>query len=189
MTLSRIVIAAVLVMTVAGEVSPEPRRRRTHVLDQYVQLSRIDVRRDGLTIDLDLTAGIEIAQPLFFEINTDRDGKISEREARAYASQVMDDLFVTVDDRPIALTLAQCSYPSFEAMRAGTGTIRLRLASAADLDRPGTHQIVYRNRHRLDRGIYAANALVPASPDIQIAGQYRDQLQREIRIEVLVGSR
>jgi hypothetical protein len=184
MTSRQSAIAAVFVMVLAGT-TPVP----AHVLDQYVQLSRIDVRRDGLTIDVDLTAGIEIAQPIFFQINVDRDGQISDREARAHAKQVIDDLFVTVDDRPLALTLAQYTYPSFAEMRAGTGTIRLRLSSAADLTRPGTHQIVYRNRHRLDRGVYAANALVPASPDIRIAGQHRDQLQREIRIDVLVGGR
>ncbi len=102
MTLRWSAVAAILVMVLAGTT-----RVATHVLDQYVQLSRINVRRDGLTIDLELTAGIEIAQPLFFQINSDRDGQISDREARAYARQVIDDLFVSVDDRPLALTLAQ----------------------------------------------------------------------------------
>lgn len=189
MILRQIAIAAVLVVAVAGEVAPEPWRRRAHVLDDYVQVSRIDVRRDGVTIDLELTPGIEIAQPLFFQINTDRDGKISDREARAYAKQVIDDLSLSVDDRPLALTLAQSSYPSFDELRSGAGTIRLRLSSTADLSRSGTHQLFYRNRHRLDRGIYAVNALVPASPEIRIAGQHRDQLQREIRIDVLIGGR
>jgi hypothetical protein len=184
MTLRWSAVAAILVMVLAGTT-----RVATHVLDQYVQLSRIDVRRDGLTIDLELTAGIEIAQPLFFQINSDRDGQISDREARAYARQVIDDLFVSVDDRPLALTLAQYTYPRFEEMRSGTGTIRLRLSSIADLHRPGAHQIVYRNRHRLDRGVYAANALMPSSSDVRIAAQHRDQLQREIRVDVVIGER
>jgi hypothetical protein len=164
-------------------------RSEAHVLDQYVQASRIDVRSDGLTLEIDLTPGIEIAQQLFLRINTDRDGRISDAEGLAYARQVLNDLVMTVDDQRIALMVAQCAYPTFEQMRAGVGTIHLKLAGPASLQRAGDHQIFFRNLHQVERAIYVVNALVPASPDIAIAGQYRDRLQREVRIDVTVGSR
>ena len=80
-----------------------------HVLDQYLQASRIDLLPDRINVEIDLTAGIEIAPWLFLHINTDRDGDISAGEGRAYANQVLQDLQITLDDRPLSLTLTSAS--------------------------------------------------------------------------------
>src|SRR5262245_21596135 len=102
-----------------------------HVLDQFVQASRLELHHDGVDVELDLTPGVEIAQALFFQINTNRDGQISDAECRAYADKVVRDLVVSVDAKPLTLHLRSSTCPAFDQMRAGTGTIRLQATSAA----------------------------------------------------------
>ena len=72
-------------------------------------------------------------------------------------------------------------FPSFEEMRAGTGTVRIEARAAAVLS-PGRHTLRYQNSDRPDGSVYLVNALVPSSPKIEITDQHRDPLQREIRL-------
>jgi tetratricopeptide (TPR) repeat protein len=166
-----------------------PPSAHAHVLDQYLQASRIELSQDRVAIELDLTPGIEIAPWVFLHINSDRDGVISASEARVYANEVLQDLQIAVDDHRVPLTLTDYSYPAFDAMRAGTGTIRVRVTSPVRVDAPGRHTIFYRNRHQPERSAYLVNALVPTTPAITIDSQRRDAQQTEIRIEFAVSPR
>jgi Peptidase MA superfamily/Tetratricopeptide repeat len=176
-----VLLACALVVT-----APAP--SAAHVLDQYLQASRIELLPDRINIEIDLTAGVEIAPWLFLHINTDRDGDISAAEGRAYAEQVLHDLKITLDEQPLSLTLTSATYPAFDRMRAGTGTIRLQATSKTRVDHPGTHTIVYRNQHQRERAAYLVNALMPSTDAIVISGQHRDTEQSEIRLDFNVPS-
>ena len=156
-----------------------------HVLDQYQQASRIECRADGIDIELDLTPGIALAPAVFFSINTDRDGRISSTEGRAYASRVVKELVLDLDDRRVPLELVASSYPSFDEMRAGTGTIHLRATARVRLQ-PGTHRLRYSNEHRGDVGVYLVNAVRPSTAGITLSPPRRDPQQRTFELDVTV---
>jgi hypothetical protein len=152
-----------------------------HVLDQFVQASRIEIAGDAVAIEVDLTPGIELAPAVFFAINTDRDGVISTGEARAHAARVLADLVLEIDGRRLPLALASADYPPFDAMRGGVGTIRLRAVAPLPIA-AGTHRLHYRNTHRQDASVYLVNALVPSAPGITLGAPRRDARQQTFDI-------
>ena len=147
-----------------------------HVLDQFVEASRLQIGPDRVAVELDLTPGIELAPAMFFAINTNGDGEISTREGRSHAARVLQDLVLEVDGRRIDVELTSATYPTFEAMRAGTGTIRLRALAHVPMV-TGFRRLHYRNNHRSDVGIYLVNALVPETTAIILGTPRRDPQQ------------
>jgi hypothetical protein len=114
------------------------------------------------------------------------DGDISEPEADAYGRRVLGALVLSVDDRPVPLTLRSRRFPAFDQMRAGIGTIRLS-AKAAVSSAVGPHRVAYVNRFCPELSAYLANALVPSNDRIEITAQQRDWLQRRLTIDYRVG--
>lgn len=152
-----------------------------HRLDEYLQATRLSLALDRLVLKIDLTPGVEVAPVIFARINTNRDGRISAAEGRAYANQVLNEIVIEMDGRKPHLDLVRSEFPTFEEMRAGVGTIRIEARTTWTLA-PGPHWLLFRNNHRHDCGVYLVNALVPVSPEIEITAQQRDPLQREIRV-------
>jgi hypothetical protein len=159
-----------------------------HVLDEYVQASRIDLGRDGIVIEVDLTPGVEIAPMVILQIDTNRDGGLSEQECEGYARRVLRDLSVTVSERAMTPGLVTYRCPTYRELRTGIGTIQIRAATPIRIDHPGRHVIVYRNAHQPERASYAVNALRPSVGGVSIASQERDPLQRTLRLEYVVTS-
>jgi hypothetical protein len=152
-----------------------------HRLDEYLQATRLSLALDRVVLKMDLTPGVDVAPLIFALINTNRDGRISEAEGRAYANQVLKETVLEVDGHRQHLDLVSSQFPSFREMSAGTGTIRIE-ARAVWASAPGRHLLFYQNNHRPDLGAYLVNALIPASRDIEITTQDRDSRQREIRL-------
>jgi hypothetical protein len=153
-----------------------------HRLDEYLQATRLSLALDRVVLKIDLTPGVEVAPVIFAMITTNRDGRISEAERRAYAQQVLNEIVIEVDGRKQHLDFVRSEFPTFQEMSAGVGTIRVEARTTWTLA-PGPHWLFFRNNHRRDCGVYLVNALVPASPAIEITAQQRDSLQREIRVE------
>src|SRR4029450_9062115 len=68
-----------------------------HRLDEYLQATRLDLAVDHIVLKMDLTPGVDVAPLIFALINTNRDGRISENEARAYVNQVLKEAILEVD--------------------------------------------------------------------------------------------
>jgi len=164
-----------------------PRAAAAHRLDEYLQATRISIDPDAILLEIDLTPGAEIGPMVFALVNTDHDGRISSAEGRAYANRAVRDIILELDGRPMPLAVERTRFPSFEEMRAGTGTVRIEARAAAVLS-PGRHTLRYQNSDRPDGSVYLVNALVPSSPKIAITDQHRDPLQREIRLSFNVTS-
>jgi len=158
-----------------------------HRLDEYLQATRLALAVDRIVVKMDLTPGVDVAPLIFALINTNRDGRISETEARTYANQVLKETVLEVDGKRQHLDLVSSQFPSFQEMSAGTGVIRIE-ARAAWAGTPGGHSLFYQNHHRPDLGAYLVNALVPASREVEITEQQRDALQREMRLGFKVRS-
>ena len=155
---------------------------QAHQLDEYLQATRLAFARDRIVLRIDLTPGVDVARSVFARIDTSRDGRISEGEGRAYAKHVLNEMVLELDVRKLPLEFARVDLPTFEEMSLGVGIIRIE-ARATWTTTPGSHELFVRNNHRPDCGVYLVNALVPANPEIEITGQKRDPLQREIRVE------
>ena len=156
-----------------------------HRIDEYLQAARLAIAPDRITVELDLTPGVDVAPLIFALINTNHDGTISEPEARAYASQLLKEIVLDLDGHPQRLSLVRAQFPSFREMSEGTGTIRIE-AVAVCASSPGQHVLFYQNNHKNDISVYLVNALLPASRNIEITGQARDALQRGIRLSFTV---
>jgi hypothetical protein len=155
-----------------------------HRLDEYLQTTRVSVERDHIDLELDLTAGADVASAVFALIDTNRDGRISPAEGEAYAKLVLTSIVCSADEQPLPLTLVDRRFPELNEMKLGTGVIRLR--GSATLPAPaatGRHHIYYRNAHKPEIGAYLVNALIPADNRIAIAQQQRDYAQHELTIE------
>lgn len=153
-----------------------------HRLDEYLQATRLSLATDRIVLKLDLTPGADVASMIFASIDTDRDGRIAAAEGDAYANRVLEEVVVEVDGNRRRMDLVSDEFPSLQEMSAGIGVIRIE-ARAPFTGSPGSHVLRYRNDHRPDSSAYLVNALVPASPAIEITGQRRDTFQREIHLE------
>jgi hypothetical protein len=154
-----------------------------HRRDEYLQAARIAVDPGRVQIELDLTAGISVAEAVIRDIDRDGSGSITSDEARTYATAVVRTLRLDADRMPLQVELINVTVPALEAIRNGEGAIRLELGARLPALAAGAHQIFFLNAHRADIGVYLANALVPTSPRIAVAAQRRDVAQREITID------
>ena len=158
-----------------------------HRLDEYLQATRVSFARDQLAVDVDLTPGVSIASGIIAMLDTSADGAIAPAEGEAYGRIVLADLSVTLDGKPVAMTLDRVEIPALDDIRNGTGIIRLRATASIDA-RPGGHSLQLVNSHRPDTSVYMVNALVPEDSLIDIVSQTRDPRQREFRAEYDVTS-
>src|SRR6185369_5222512 len=168
-----------------------PAKATAHRLDEYLQATRLSVQRDHVELEIDLTAGMNVATQVFGLIDSNHDGHISTAEGEAYAQSVLRSVVLSADGRAVPMNLLDSQFPEFQEMAAGIGTARLRVSAAFPFAGSGRHQIYFRNTHQSEMGAYLVNALIPADKQIQITGQRRDYLQHELTIdyEVISGSR
>jgi hypothetical protein len=158
-----------------------------HRLDELLQAARIDLRDDGVAIDLALTPGADIADSIVAAIDGDRNGLLTSDEQTDYAAAIVGDVVVTVDGARLALRLNDASFPTMVQLRSGEGTIRVQAGASHSRLANGPHQLFFSNGHHAGRSVYLANALVPASTRLSVSGQRRTFDQRELTIDYSIG--
>lgn len=159
-----------------------PARADAHRLDEYLQATRVTVAADHIRLELDLSPGVAIADSVIQAIDRDRDGRIEDGEAEAYATRVLRALALSVDGRPTRLQLEHRAFPSPADMREGVGTIRL-VASAPVSTRAGRRRLSLANTFEPTISVYLVNALVPSDRRITPGAQRRDPLQRTYTLD------
>jgi hypothetical protein len=157
-----------------------------HRLDEYLQASRLSVDTERVDLEIDLTAGVAIASKVFSWIDTNSDGSISASEGEAYAQQVLRSVVLSIDGKPVPVTLVETGFPQFREMSLGVGTIRLRATAKLPRASAGRHHVSFLNTHRPELSVYLVNALVPANPRIQLADQHRDNAQHGLALDYTV---
>ena len=172
--------AAVAVLLVASaDVS-------AHRRDEYLQAARVALLPDRVTVQLDLTPGIEVADAIVTLVDRDRDGSLSAEEQHAYASAVVGALDLRLDDTRLPLQVNASSFPAIASMRGGEGTIRIEASAAHRALTAGAHQVFLRNTHQRHQSVYLANALVPETARVTVLDQRRDERQTELTIDYSV---
>jgi len=174
-----VVLALTITLVAAADVS-------AHRSEDYLQAARVDLQPDRVLITLDLTPGIEVAESFMAAVDHDRDGSLSTDEQRKYATQAVRSLEVEIDGRPLQPRVISWSFPDPSAFRRGEGTIRLKVQATLPSMSPGSHQLLFRNRHLAGHSAYLANALVPDSARVTVTAQRRDTDQSQLTIEYTV---
>jgi hypothetical protein len=164
-----------------------PARLDAHQLDEYLQATRVSLSRNRVGLEIDLTPGATIAPDVLARLDRDRDNAISLIEAAAYGQLVLADLVLTLDERPVAMTLAHAEVAPIDSLRSGIGSIQLRLVGALESDATGSREVYFRNNHRPGISVYLVNALIPEDRDVSVTGQSRNATQQEVRIGYHVG--
>jgi hypothetical protein len=159
-----------------------------HRTDEYLQAARIQIGEARVDITLELTPGTALARAVFRAIDTNRDGMLSETESAAYATRVMGELQLAIDNAPLVPKLVRSEFAPLDTMATGRTGIRLELVAEHAPLAPGAHQLFFRNAHRPDVSAYLVNALVPVDGRIGIGEQTRDREQREVRIAFTVAA-
>jgi hypothetical protein len=157
-----------------------------HRLDEYLQAARLAIDPGRVQLELDLTAGVALADAIVADIDRNRDGSLSPDEHRAYGDVVASALTLEADGIPIPVRLIALDFPDAAAIRRGEGTIRLRASAPLPRVSKGPHQLRFRNRHHPDRSVYLANALMPGSETVTVTAQRRDRDQTELTIDYIV---
>lgn len=176
----RSTLAAVVAFTV---VALSPRPAAAHRLDEYLQATRIEIGRERVSLEIDLTPGATIAAEAGGWIDANGDGRFDPEEADAYAREVLAAVSLTLDAGGVALTLDGVRMPTLDEMRLGAGTIRLRASGMLPATRSGRHQLTFVNTHRRESSVYLANVLIPDDRRIAIVAQHHERDQHGLAIE------
>ena len=154
-----------------------------HRLDEYLQATRVSVATNRINLSIDLTPGVTVADQVLAVIDKNVDGQVSKDEGNDYARRFLKDLRLTLDEKELALTLVDASFPALSEIKAGLGIIRIKAAAPVAHLAAGTHTLSLTNAHLPAISVYLVNALVPQDPAIKTAKQTRDELQRNYLLE------
>lgn len=159
-----------------------------HRLDECLQAARIAIEPRTVTLEIDLTPGVDVAGTIISDIDRDRDGVLSPTEQQGYVARVFDQMELAIDGEPAKAVALPASFPEVAAIARGEGTIQLRSAIQLAAQSAGTHQVWFRNGYRREISVYLANALVPEDRRIAVRSQRRDAAQRALTIDYEVRS-
>ena len=156
-----------------------------HRLDEYLQATRIAVATNRIDFTFELTPGVAVAGQVLETIDLDHDGRVSSDEGTLYAQRFLKDLNISLDGKPVGLSMKSVSFPTVPELRSGTGAIRLRATSTINPLPLGSHALSLTNRHLPGVSVYLVNALRSKDP-VEIDRQTRDELQKDYRLEFRV---
>ena len=157
---------------------------RAHRLDECLQGTFVSLGTRRISIELNVTPGVAIADRLLGIVDTDRDGLVSKAESAAFAARIAGSLSLAVDGEPRSLRCVGSFVPVATELRTGTAAIQLEFETESMDWAPGKHRVDFRNRWEPMASVYLANALVPASRSIRVLRQQRDERQMELRLEL-----
>jgi hypothetical protein len=175
--------AAVSGLTLALMLALPAQIASAHGLDEYLQASRLEVSRQGVVVEIDLTPGAAMAAAILSRADRDRDGTIDPLEAGAYGRAVVADLVLTIDGRDQQLALVSAGAPESRDIEAGVGAIRVVARASLDAARADRMVVHFRNNHAPAGSVYLVNALKSTDARLVLDRQRRDLRQREIELD------
>src|SRR5690242_12568756 len=103
--MSRRWIAAVGILVLTGAPA------FAHRLDEYLQATMISIERDHVEAVMRLQPGVAAYPDIIANIDTDNDGAISSAEQRRYAEQVLREISLQIDGKPISPQIVSVMFP------------------------------------------------------------------------------
>ena len=154
-----------------------------HRLDEYLQAARVSVFTNRVDFSMDLTPGVAVADQVLAVIDKDRDGQVSHEERSAYAQSVLKDIRAKLDEKVVALSVADATFPTLPEIKGGVGVIHIKATAPVGPLAAGRHAFSLTNGHLPAISVYLVNALVPKERTVNIGKQTRDSLQKNYRLE------
>ena len=154
-----------------------------HQLDEYLQATLIDIDPGKVRLQINLTPGVAVVEPILALIDRNHDGVISTNEAMAYAELLKRELAVRLDQRNLELKLTTSEFPAADELRTGWSIIQLEFSATTGSFAAGAHTLAFENRHLTNVSVYLLNAAQPSSGAIEIARQRRNDNQSAGAIE------
>ena len=153
-----------------------PATASAHRLDEYLQATTIGLARDHIALHLRLVPGVDVAEGIIRQIDTNHDGTLSHAEQQAYVSRIIKSLSLSLNGKPLSLTLNAVNFPSLTAIRSGTGTLDLRFTTDAALQK-GPNHLAYSNHGAGPETVWLVNCLLPQDPELHVVNQERSENQ------------
>jgi hypothetical protein len=168
-------VAAAILLSGTGAIS-------AHRLDGYLQATMISVGSDRAEVSMRLVPGVAVAAAVLGDIDTNRDGSISNIERQAYAERVLGEVSLSVDGNRLSQRLVSVTFPTPDEIKQGLGEIQIEFR--ADLPRGGARRkLVFENHYQSRIAAYLVNCLVPRDPKILIVAQKRNEMQSVYQLE------
>jgi hypothetical protein len=137
----------------------------------------------GVTLQINLTPGIAVAERVIAAIDGDGDGAISKNEAAGYAESLKRDLTLRMDGRKLDLKLTASAFVPPEELRTGSGIMQVEFSTTFGSLVAGPHRLTLKNRHLTAISVYLINAAKPSLSTVQIIRQKRNENQSTGEIE------
>ena len=154
-----------------------------HRDDQYLQATLVAIEPSGVRLQINLTPGVAVAEQVLAQIDRDRDGAISKKEASAYAKVLKGDLTLRIDGRDLELKLTASEFVPPEELRTGSGIIQMEFSAVSGPLATGPHKLTLENRHLPTISVYLINAAQPRLATVRITRQKRNENQSAGEIE------
>ncbi len=153
-----------------------------HRLNEYLQATLFSVEKDRISASMRLIPGVDVSSTIVETVDTNRDGVISNAEGRAYASQVLEDLTLSVDGDALKPELLSVTFPNIDQMKDGTGEIIIEFTAAL---KPGRsdRKLVFQNHHQSRIAAYLVNCLLPRDRNIRVTAQKRNRNQSRYELD------
>ncbi len=161
---------------------------QAHRLDECLQAAMVVVEPERVSLQLVLEPGVEVAAQVLKDIDRNNDQTISRTEAAAYSSALQRELTLRLDGQFLQLRLESSEFDTPAELRSGSGIIKLAFSAAIKNAQPGTHQLVYENRHLSAISVYLFNATQPELPAVRITRQQRNDMQSMGEIDFVLAS-
>lgn len=155
-----------------------------HRLDEYLQATILSIEKGRVHAFMRLIPGVAVFPAVLANIDTNRDGAISDNEQQSYAHRVLDDLLLTIDSHPIKPRLTSVTFPTIKQMKEGLGEIQIEFTADLPAGRP-QRTLILENHHQRRISAYLVNCLVPQDRAIKVIAQNRNQNQSFYRLEYL----
>jgi len=160
-----------------------PNEAGSHPVDEVVQGAYLTLVPGALRLELNLTAGTEVANTVLASLDMNADQRITEAEARAYAQGVLERSSITLDGVRVSWTLENVRVPPYRNLQLGTDTIKIYAVDERP-DRSGAHTLSYHNQYQPAKSQWTANVFLEpgAGWQYQVSGQRRSDDGQQLTV-------
>ncbi|MFN8619281.1 MAG: hypothetical protein U0869_00865 [Chloroflexota bacterium] len=166
-----------------------PATALAHPLDQVVEATYLTVQDGTVEVELKLSPGSLVVDPVITALDADGDGTISDSEGDGYARSLLPAVTLTLDGEPLALRSAGVEVPTVLALRAGYGEVVIHALAVLPARTAGdTATLAITNADTTGGGVFQVNAFVERGAAADLGTQIRSDDQRTLQVSVTFGA-
>jgi len=158
-----------------------------HPVDEMVQGAYLTLTPGAVQLELDLTPGSKVAEPLINALDPNADGKVTTAEARVFAGRVLAQSTLTINGTALRWTLDEVTVPPLQNLKLGSDTIKI-YAVAQRPDQVGAATLSYQNRYQPVKSQWMANIFLQPGAGWQygVTGQQHSNDGRGLTVKYTV---